>query len=78
MNIRMIIFSGIMTAIVGAMIGLAVAKISQRELRTKAIIIGGAALGFSVGAVYESIRQNKLQEDSDLGEPDETLDSDSK
>jgi presenilin-like A22 family membrane protease len=65
MNIRTIIFSGIIAALIGAMIGLAVARISQRESRAKAIIIGGASLGFIVGAVQESIRQQKDQIDEE-------------
>ncbi|MGK7917271.1 MAG: hypothetical protein AB4038_17285 [Prochloraceae cyanobacterium] len=71
MNVRVIIFSGIMTALIGAMIGLAVAKISQRELRTKGMVIGGAILGFAVGAMQESVRQQKNQINSDSGEQDE-------
>ncbi len=71
MNVRVIIFSGIMTALIGAMLGLAVAKIGQRELRTKGIVIGGAILGFAVGAMHESVRQNKDQINSDSGEQDE-------
>jgi presenilin-like A22 family membrane protease len=66
MNIRTIIFSGIIAALIGAMIGLAVARISQREGRAKAIIIGGAGLGFIVGVVQESIRQQKDQIDKEL------------
>ena len=68
MNIRMIIFSGIMTALIGAMIGLAIVKISQRELRTKAIIIGGASLGFGIGAAYQAIRQEKEEREEEFGE----------
>ena len=70
MNVRVIIFSGIMTALIGAMLGLAVAKIGQRELRTKGIVIGGATLGFVVGAIHESIRQQKDKINSDSSEQD--------
>jgi presenilin-like A22 family membrane protease len=66
MNIRTILFSGIIAALIGAMIGLAITRISQREARAKAIIIGGASLGFIVGAVQESIRQQKDQIDQEL------------
>lgn len=59
MNVRLIIFSGIMASLVGAMIGLAVSTIAQREQRKPIIIIGGACLGFAIGAVQESIRQQK-------------------
>ncbi|MGK7873058.1 MAG: hypothetical protein AB4426_07020 [Xenococcaceae cyanobacterium] len=70
MNIRGIILSGIITALIGAMIGLAVANISQREFRERAMLIGGAILGFGIGAVHESIRQQKDQRDEELGEQD--------
>ncbi len=59
MNIRYIIFSGIMAGLIGAMIGLAISAIAQREHRKPMIIIGGASLGFAIGAAHESIRQQK-------------------
>ena len=65
MNIRVIIYSGIMTALIGAMIGWAISYIAQREMRTKAIIIGGATLGFVVGAFQESVRQQKKLRESE-------------
>ncbi|HAC66202.1 MAG TPA: hypothetical protein DCF68_22375 [Cyanothece sp. UBA12306] len=71
MNIRVIIYSGIMTALVGAMFGLAVTKISQREQRKPILIVGGATLGFVIGAFQASVReQNKLRNE-DLGDTDE-------
>jgi hypothetical protein len=61
MNIRLIIFSGVMTALVGAVIGLAAAQIGQRgfnqlkfqgqyyqDLHNKYTLIGGS-LGLAVG-----------------------------
>lgn len=68
MNIRTIIFSGIIAGLIGAMIGLAITRISQRESRAKAIIIGGASLGFIVGVAQESIRQQKDRIDNELGD----------
>ena len=65
MNIKTIIFNGIMNALVFAMIGLAVAKISQREMRTKAIVIGAAALGFGIGAAYQAIHQQRNLEEEE-------------
>lgn len=65
MNIRAIIFTGIMNALVFAALGLVVVKISQRELRTKAIVIGGATLGFAIGAAHEAIRQEKNLEEEE-------------
>ena len=59
MNVRLIIFSGIMAGLIGAMIGLAVSTIAQREQRKPIIIIGGACLGFAIGAVHESIKEQK-------------------
>ena len=59
MNIRVILFNGIMTALIGAMLGLAVAHIGQRAARQKIIIIGGASLGFGVGAVAAAVRQQQ-------------------
>ncbi|NJL83302.1 MAG: hypothetical protein HC890_10745 [Chloroflexaceae bacterium] len=63
MNLKLVIFSGLMTALIGAMIGLGVAKISQRELRTKIIVITGASLGFAIGAAYESVRSQPREND---------------
>ena len=55
MNSRTMIFSGIMTALVGAMIGLAVAYIGTRQPRPR--VVAGATLGFIIGASQEGIRQ---------------------
>ena len=63
MNIRTIIFSGIMTALIGAMLGLAVNHISQRTHRRQKAVIGGAVLGFVIGSAYEAIQQNKPDEE---------------
>ena len=63
MNIRLILFTGIMTALAGMMIGWAVAHISQRELRTKAIIVTGGVLGFTIGSFQEAIREQKSARD---------------
>ena len=61
MNVKRIIFSGIMAMLIGAMLGLAVAKIGQREQRTKGIIISGAILGLTLGLITESIRLQSIQ-----------------
>ena len=71
MNFRVIIFSGIMSALIGAMLGLAVAKIGERESRTRGIVIGGAIIGFTLGAMQESVRQQNKQINSDSGEQEE-------
>ncbi|MBD2773204.1 hypothetical protein ICL16_14285 [Iningainema sp. BLCCT55] len=71
MNIKLIIFSGIMTALVGAMLGLAAAQIGQRgfnqpkfegqyyqDLHNRYTLIG-AGLGFIVGVGQECVREMK-------------------
>ncbi|ELS04009.1 hypothetical protein Xen7305DRAFT_00037370 [Xenococcus sp. PCC 7305] len=63
MNIRTIIFSGIMTALIGAMLGLAINHISQRESRKTVALIVGSSLGFFIGSGYEAIQQNKPDEE---------------
>lgn len=63
MNIRTIIYSGIMTALIGAMLGLAINHISQRESRKTVAVVSGAILGFVIGSGYEAIQQNKPDDD---------------
>ena len=63
MNIKRIIFSGIMTALMGSMFGLAVNHISQRHSRRTVAVIGGSVLGFVIGAAYEAVQQNKPDEE---------------
>ena len=63
MNIRMIIFSGIMSALIGAMLGLAVNHISQRASRKPTTVIGGAVLGFVIGSAFQAVQQNKHDEE---------------
>jgi ABC-type enterochelin transport system permease subunit len=81
MNLRLIVFSGAVTALIGIVFGLSVSKMSQRPFqccdlvhrpefiqgfstsrspRTYAII--GAASGFAIGALIETVRQNKPAE----------------
>ena len=61
-NFRMLIFSGIMTAIVGALLGLVVAHIAERESRQKAAIVVGSTLGFAIGVGYEAMQQCRERE----------------
>ena len=63
MNVRTIIFSGIMTALIGAMLGLAINHISERESRKPVALIVGSVLGFVIGSGYEAIQQNKPEEE---------------
>ena len=62
MNIRMLIFSGIMTALAGSLLGLVVAHIAERESRQKAAVVVGATLGFAIGVGYEAMQQNRERE----------------
>ena len=66
MNIKMIIFSGIMNALVFAMLGLAINHISQRPSRRPIAVIGGAALGFVICGGYQAIIQNKPNEEETI------------
>ena len=63
MNIRMLIFSGIMTALAGALLGLVVAHIAERESRRPAAIAIGSSLGFAIGVGYEAMQQNRERVD---------------
>ena len=62
MNIRMLIFSGIMTALAGALLGLVVAHIAERESRQQAAVIVGSSLGFAIGVGYEAMQQSRERE----------------
>ena len=62
MNVRMLVFSGIMTALVGALLGLVVAHIAERESRQKAAVVVGSTLGFAIGIGYEAMQQNRERE----------------
>ena len=74
MNYRMIVFSGIMVALVGAMVGIAVSRMSdhaavvRRELSGRRFAIVGASLGFVMGAGYEAVRQQKPDIEEELRE----------
>ena len=63
MNIKTIIYSGIMTALIGAMLGLGINHISQRESRKPVAVIGGAILGFVLGSGFQAIQQSKPEEE---------------
>lgn len=63
MNVRMLVFSGIMTALVGALLGLVVAHIAERESRQKAAVVVGSTLGFAIGVGYEAMQQNRERTD---------------
>lgn len=48
-----------MTALAGAMLGLVVAHIAERESRRPAAIVMGSTLGFAIGLGYEAMQQNR-------------------
>lgn len=70
MNLKVVLFSGIVTALIGAMVGVALAHISQRELRKQAILVGGASLGFVLGATSSIIMQQKQERAEDYHDID--------
>lgn len=63
MNLKMMLFSGIINAGILAMIALAVNHISGREHRRTIVVTGGAVLGFVIGCAYEGIAQQKNDDD---------------
>lgn len=78
MNIRLIIFSGIITALIGAVIGLAATKIGQddfnklqyespyyQNLQSKYVLVG-SGLGLAIGLAQECVRELKNQRDREL------------
>jgi len=70
MNFKMVLFNGIMTALIGAMIGLAIAYISEREARKNYIIVTGSVLGFVLGSFQNCIRQERDQREQEYNEKD--------
>ncbi|MEB3282222.1 MAG: hypothetical protein VKK42_25225 [Lyngbya sp.] len=83
MNTRLILFSGIVMAVLGSVFGLAVSKLHQDRYQCCEYIIGGndpgysqlrepgkyamagAAMGFAVGSVLETVRQLKPEENEE-------------
>ncbi|MDJ0635255.1 MAG: hypothetical protein QNJ34_18840 [Xenococcaceae cyanobacterium MO_188.B29] len=65
MNVRMLIFSGIITALAGALLGVIIAHIAQRESRRPVAIVVGSGLGFAIGVGYEAMQQNRDREETD-------------
>ena len=59
MNFKMLIFSGIMTALAGAILGLVINHISSVRSRQLTYIIVGSTLGLAIGVGYEAVQQNK-------------------
>jgi hypothetical protein len=59
MNLRMLIFTGIMTALSGALLGVVAVHIAEKESRQTAAIFVGSTVGFAIGVGYEAIQQNR-------------------
>ncbi|AFY78860.1 hypothetical protein NIES593_16475 [Hydrococcus rivularis NIES-593] len=79
MNIKLVIFSGIITALLGSVLGLAAAHIGQKDfnqpryesqfysdLHYKYYGIIGAGLGFAIGVSQECVRELKAKRDKEL------------
>ncbi|OWY67096.1 hypothetical protein B7486_33090 [cyanobacterium TDX16] len=78
MKLRLIIFSGIVTALVGVVVSLAATKIGQRNFNQlqyesqsyqnlhKKYALIGASLGFLVGAGQECLRELKTARDREI------------
>ena len=70
MNNKLVLLSAIITAIVGAIIGIAAAEMSNnkyqsrlyQDIPAKFALVGGVA-GFIIGAGQESVRQLKAERD---------------
>lgn len=75
MNIKMVLFSGIVTALIGSMLGLAAAQMGQRnfnqlkfqsgaykDLYGKYALIG-AGVGFAAGVGQQCVRELKTQQE---------------
>lgn len=59
MNLRMLIFTGIMTALSGALLGVVVVHLAERESRQRVSIVVGSTVGFAIGVGYEAMQQNR-------------------
>ena len=77
MNMRLILFSGMMTALVGSVIGLGAAHLGQRgfdrlkfesqsyQSLYRNYVFIGAGLGFAVGVGQACVRELKVQRDQE-------------
>jgi len=75
MNFRLVLFSGLVTALVGAGIGYGISRIERNPSQVNyknpynyQIIYGaGAALGFCVGAGLQMVKELKEERDREMG-----------
>lgn len=80
MNVKLIVFSGLVTASIGIVLGLATAEMSQGELRPikltnsqlkqtsphKHYALIGASIGFIVGMSQECVRELKYTQEQEI------------
>jgi ABC-type uncharacterized transport system permease subunit len=59
MNLRMLILTGINTALTGTLLGIVVVHIAEIEFRQRAAIVVGSTMGFAIGVGYEAMQQNR-------------------
>jgi hypothetical protein len=82
MNFKLIVFSGIVTALIGSVVGLAATKLGQddfhnlkyespfyQNLQDKYVLVG-AGLGFAIGIGQECVRELKNQRDKEVSNQD--------
>ena len=51
-----------MTALCGALLGLVVAHIAEKESRQTIAVVAGSTLGFAIGVGYEAMQQSRERE----------------
>ncbi len=79
MNLRLILFSGVVTALIGAGTGLAISQIERNpsqmtykppyEYQTiykRYWVVSGAVVGFVIGAALQRVRELKEERDKEL------------
>lgn len=80
MNIKLIVFSGLVTASLGTVLGLATAEISRGELKPIKVVntqlqqdspykhysLIGASIGFIIGISQEYVRELKYSEEREM------------
>ncbi|MFP4007477.1 MAG: hypothetical protein ACLFV6_05630 [Spirulinaceae cyanobacterium] len=68
MNFRLIVFSGVVTAIVGLVMGVAIAQMTHRSYNPKSparYAVLGSSMGLGIGAAQEALRQLKARAEAE-------------
>ena len=52
-----------MTALAGAVLGVVIAHIAEKESRRPVAVVVGSSLGFAIGVGYEAMQQNRERAD---------------